>query len=52
MRLPLVERVVGFAATGVVMLTAQGGAASADILPTPYCVPGVTASRCRGTFWE
>ncbi|KAL1521004.1 hypothetical protein AB1Y20_022561 [Prymnesium parvum] len=21
-------------------------------LPLPYCVPGLTAERCRGTFWE
>ena len=21
-------------------------------LRQPYCVPGVTAKRCRGTFWE
>ena len=23
----------------------------ADI-PNPYCIPGVTAERCRGVFWE
>ena len=28
--------------------------AAADVsgLPLPYCVPGVTSERCRGTFWE
>jgi hypothetical protein len=28
------------------------GARPAAALVTPYCVPGVTAERCRGTFWE
>ena len=25
---------------------------AASAIVTPYCVPGVTAERCRGVFWE
>ena len=31
-------------------LSAQRRAASAN--PLPYCIPGVTAERCLGAFWE
>ena len=33
---------------------AQDRASAAEVigLPLPYCVPGLTAERCRGTFWE
>jgi hypothetical protein len=37
----------------VAAVTASSPAARAEVpFRQPYCVPGVTAERCRGTFWE
>ena len=53
----LLERIVVGACCGLASVTIHLAPASAafDALysgPKLYCVPGVTASRCRGTFWE
>ena len=44
------------AAAALPLLTPPGlpaASAATELLPVqPYCVPGVTAARCRGIFWE
>jgi len=39
------------AAAGGLLAGGPARCLHADI-PNPYCIPGVTAERCRGVFWE
>ena len=44
------------AAAAAIAIAGGASSSTAAVPPVPgvpmYCVPGVTATRCRGTFWE
>ena len=44
-----------FAAAAAAVAASLSTSSQAAVPPVPgvvYCIPGVTATRCRGTFWE